>query len=99
MLLWLGVFGILWVGQLWLLSASFERGDTWTRYWRWRGFYRPGIAAVQQADDRAGGVLPAGTFHPLSTAGARRSFVLASGVYAAAATAGLSLVVRKRNKR
>lgn len=79
---WLLLAAFLWAIQLLWIHQRLGR-PSWGEYWAMRGFYRPGIQAV---DATSGSILPGYVFHPLSPSGAPWAFVLAAGVYAIAGT-------------
>ncbi len=89
---------LLWAAQLVWLHQRLGQ-PSWSEYWRLRGYYRPGIQAVD-----AGGRqhLPGHVFNPLSPNGAALAFILASGVYALGATTiawGAWRISRRRRQR
>lgn len=95
---WFFVLALVWLLQLLWIYVRLA-SPSWGEYWSMRGLYRPGIQAV---DVSGGGHLPGYVFNPLSPTGAKWAFILASGVYAAAAT-GLAWITwrltEKRRKR
>lgn len=92
---WVLLALLLWAAQLMMLYGELA-SPTWSAYWYWRGVYRPGIQAVGAT---GGEHLPGHVFNPLSPAGAKWAFVLASGAYALAGTAVVWAMLRLTRAR
>ena len=80
----------LWMAQL-VLIGWFFWNLTWSNYWFFRGFYRPGIRLIGHMGET---VLAGSVFNPFDRTGVLICFMLATLVYAVVVVMAVTVMLR-----